>query len=43
MSVFILDREAAQHMAVHADNRIIKLYDPRGQNVLREDVERIRY
>jgi integrase len=35
--------EAAQHMADHADSRTTKLYDRRGQKVLREDVERIRY
>ena len=30
-------------MADHADSRTTKLYDRRGQKVLREDVERIRY
>jgi len=35
--------EAAQHVADHADSRTTKLYDRRGQKVLREDVERIRY
>jgi site-specific recombinase XerD len=35
--------EAAQHMADHADSRTTKLYDRRGQKILREDVERIRY
>lgn len=30
-------------MADHADSRTTKLYDRRGQKLLREDVERIRY
>ena len=35
--------EGAQNIADHADSRTTKLYDRRPQNVLREDVERIRY
>ncbi len=35
--------EAAQRMAGHADSRTTKLYDRRGQKVLLEDMERIRY
>jgi len=35
--------EAAQRIAVHADSRTTKLYDRRGQKVLLEDMERIRY
>jgi integrase/recombinase XerD len=35
--------EVAQDMADHADSRTTKLYDRRGQRILREDVERIRY
>ena len=35
--------EAAQRIAGHADNRTTKLYDRRGQKVLLEDMERIRY
>jgi len=34
---------AGSPMADHADSRTTKLYDRRGQKVLREDVERIRY
>ena len=34
--------EAAQRIADHADRRTTKLYD-RGQKVLLEDMERIRY
>jgi hypothetical protein len=35
--------EVAQRIAGHADNRTTKLYDRRGQKVLLEDMERIRY
>jgi hypothetical protein len=35
--------EAAQCIAGHADSRTTKLYDRRGQKVLLEDMERIRY
>jgi integrase len=35
--------EAAQRIAGHADRRTTKLYDRRGQKVLLEDMERIRY
>jgi site-specific recombinase XerC len=35
--------EAAQRVAGHADSRTTKLYDRRGQKVLLEDMERIRY
>src|SRR6201993_1450408 len=35
--------EAAQRIAGHADSRTTKLYDRRGQKVLVEDMERIRY
>ena len=35
--------EAAQGIAGHADSRTTKLYDRRGQKVLLEDMERIRY
>ena len=35
--------EAAQRIAGHADSRTTKLYDRRGQKVLFEDMERIRY
>jgi hypothetical protein len=35
--------EAAQRIAGHADSRTTKLYDRRGQKVLLEDIERIRY
>ena len=35
--------EAAQQIAGHADSRTTKLYDRRGQKVLLEDMERIRY
>src|SRR5271169_4574553 len=35
--------EAAQRIAGHADSRTRKLYDRRGQKVLLEDMERIRY
>jgi integrase/recombinase XerD len=35
--------EAAQRIAGHADSRTKKLYDRRGQKVLLEDMERIRY
>jgi hypothetical protein len=35
--------EAAQRIASHADSRTTKLYDRRGQKVLLEDMERIRY
>jgi hypothetical protein len=35
--------QAAQRIASHADTRSTKLYDRRGQKVLLEDMERIRY
>jgi hypothetical protein len=35
--------EAAQRIAGHGDSRTTKLYDRRGQKVLLEDMERIRY
>jgi integrase/recombinase XerD len=35
--------EAAQRIAGHADSRTTKLYDRRGQKILLEDMERIRY
>jgi site-specific recombinase XerD len=35
--------EVAQRIAGHADSRTTKLYDRRGQKVLVEDMERIRY
>ena len=35
--------QVAQQIAGHADSRTIKLYDRRAQQVLIEDVERIRY
>lgn len=35
--------EAAQRFAGHADSRTIKLYDRRGQKVLVEDMEMVRY
>jgi integrase len=35
--------EAAQRIAGHADSPTTKLYDRRGQKVLLEDMERIRY
>jgi site-specific recombinase XerD len=35
--------EIAQRIAGHADSRTTKLYDRRGQKVLLEDMERIRY
>jgi len=35
--------EAAQRIAGHTDSRTTKLYDRRGQKVLLEDMERIRY
>jgi integrase len=35
--------EAAQRIAGHADSRTTKLCDRRGQKVLLEDMERIRY
>jgi hypothetical protein len=35
--------EAAQRIAGHADSRTTKLYDRRGQKVLLEYVERMRY
>jgi integrase/recombinase XerD len=35
--------EAAQRIAGHADSQTAKLYDRRGQKVLLEDMERIRY
>jgi integrase/recombinase XerC len=35
--------EAAQRIAGHAHSRTTKLYDRRGQKVLLEDMERIRY
>ena len=36
-------REVNQRIAGHADSRTTKLYDRRGQKVLLEDMERIRY
>jgi hypothetical protein len=38
-----LTLEAAQRIAGHADSRTTKLYDRRGQKVLLEDIERVRY
>ncbi|MBV9671994.1 MAG: tyrosine-type recombinase/integrase [Verrucomicrobia bacterium] len=35
--------EVAQRIAGHADSRTTKLYDRRGQKLLVEDMERIRY
>jgi len=35
--------EVARPIAGHADSRTTKLYDRRGQKVLLEDMERIRY
>jgi hypothetical protein len=35
--------EAAQRIAGHAESRTTKLYNRRGQKVLLEDMERIRY
>jgi integrase/recombinase XerD len=35
--------EVAQRIAGHADSRTTKLYDRRGQKLLLEDMERIRY
>jgi hypothetical protein len=35
--------EVGQQTAGHADSRTIKLYDRRAQQVLIEDMERIRY
>ena len=35
--------EAAQRVAGHADSWTTKLYDRRGQKVLLEDMERVRY
>jgi site-specific recombinase XerD len=35
--------EVTQRIAGHADSRTTKLYDRRGQKVLLEDMERIRY
>jgi site-specific recombinase XerD len=35
--------EVAQRIAGHADSRTTKLYDRRGQKVMLEDMERIRY
>jgi integrase/recombinase XerD len=35
--------EAAQRIAGHANSRTTKLYDRRGQKVLLEDMERVRY
>jgi integrase/recombinase XerD len=35
--------ETAQRIAGHADSRTTKLYDRRGQKLLLEDMERIRY
>jgi hypothetical protein len=35
--------EVAQRIAGHADSRTTKLYDRRAQQVLVEDMERIRY
>src|SRR3984957_737995 len=35
--------EVAQRIAGHADSRTTKLYDRRGQKVLIEDMERVRY
>ena len=35
--------EVAQRIAGHADSRTTQLYDRRGQKVLLEDMERIRY
>jgi len=39
----LLKLEAAQRIAGHADSRTTKLYDRRGQKVLLEDMERLRY
>jgi hypothetical protein len=36
-------RWCAQRIAGHVDSRTTKLYDRRGQKVLLEDMERIRY
>ncbi len=35
--------EVAQRSADHADSRTTKLFDRRGQKVLLEDMQRIRY
>jgi site-specific recombinase XerD len=35
--------EVAQRIAGHANSRTTKLYDRRGQKLLLEDMERIRY
>ena len=35
--------EVAQRIAGHADSRTTKLYDRRGQKLLSEDIDRIRY
>jgi len=42
-SIWGMSVEAAQRIAGHADSRTTKLYDRRGQKVLLEDMERIRY
>jgi hypothetical protein len=36
-------QEASQRIAGHADSRTTKLYDRRGQKILLEGMERIRY
>ena len=41
--IFWRTEERAQRIAGHADSRTTKLYDRRGQKVLLEDMERIRY
>jgi hypothetical protein len=38
-----LTLDAAQRIAARADSRTTKLYGRRGQKVLLEDMERIRY
>ncbi len=40
-STYVL--EAAMRIAGHADSRTTKLYDRRGQKILLENMERIRY
>jgi hypothetical protein len=42
-SIWGMSVEAAQRIAGHADSRTTKLYNRRGQKVLLEDMERIRY